>query len=438
MSGSQDPVSTTTLANVARGAWEGVSDHDPLFKEIKRAGAIEYDVQGGSDGTQLQSQTYELSGAIEAGRILPSISAPGEDISAKFIHRKRYQRWVANFGEIVSGAALDRGALRRNKGSQIVDLSKTEIPAMIRDTITAENGLRHQMLQMNSTIYAGTGLPIEGLPTLLPGNGYDGSATYNMGALSTGASATTGTAIGDYDIEGYTPPTTSTGTGTFTGAIPASTDKEVAVNGTNVYLGLPLKPGQVSVDSAQWDAWTPTLVNTAAAAWTGTAQDEDDAIEIFLSYLIFRLSRFSNSDRMKKPTVGILDRNFFEYLGRKKAVRETIFVQNTNKAINVAETGWPTDVIMHQGVAWFWDDLMPADTAYAFPGAQMKLKVQPLYRGLEDGNPLKVSGEDAGILETEITRDPNRRQFLASCTFPGQLICAPRYFGRASKYSGAV
>jgi hypothetical protein len=209
-------------------------------------------------------------------------------------------------------------------------------------------------------------------------------------------------------------------------------------NGSNKYLGLALKPGQLAVDSAQWDAWTPTLVNSAAAAWTGTAQDEDDAIEIFLSYLVFRLSRFSNSDRMKKPTVGILDRNFFEYLGRKKAVRETIFVSNTNKAINVAETGWPTDVIMHQGVNWFWDDLMPADTAYAFPGAQMKLKVQPLYRGLDDGNPLKVSGEDAGILETEITRDPNRRQFLASCTFPGQLICAPRYFGRASKYSGAV
>ena len=438
MSGSQDPVSTTTLANVARGAWAGVSDHDPLFKEIKKAGAIEYDVQGGSDGTQLQSQTYELSGAIEAGRILPSISAPGQDISALFTHKKRYQRWVANFAEVVNASTLDRGALRRNKGSQIVDLSKSEIPAMIRDTITAENGLRHQMLQMNSTMYAGNGLPIEGLPTLLPGNGYDGSAAYTMGAVTAGGSPATGTAIGDYDIEGYTPPTTSTGAGTFTAAAPVSADKEVAVNGTNKYLGLALKPGQVAVDSAQWDAWTPTLVNSSSSAWTGTAQDEDDAIEIFLSYLVFRLSRFSNSDRTKKPTVGILDRTFFEYLGRKKAVRETIFVTDKKRDTSVAETGWPTDVIMHQGVSWFWDDLMPASTAYAFPGAQMKLKVQPLYRGLEDGNPLKVSGEDAGILETEITRDPNRRQWLASCTFPGQLICAPRYFGRASPYSGAA
>jgi hypothetical protein len=93
---------------------------------------------------------------------------------------------------------------------------------------------------------------------------------------------------------------------------------------------------------------------------------------------------------------------------------------------------------MHAGVRWFWDENMPVDTAYAYPAAQLKLKVQPLYRDLEDGNPLKVSGEDAGILETEITRDPNRRQWLASATCPAQLIACPRYFGRASKYSGAV
>lgn len=439
MSGSQDPIAATTLANVARGAWDGVSANYPVFQEIKKAGGVEYDVAGGSDGSQLNSSTYELSGAIEAGRQHPSISAPGTDISALYVHKQRHKRWTGSFGEIVNGQAFDRGAMRRNKGSQIVDLSKTELPSMVKDTIVGTNGLAHQILQMNASVCAATGLPIYGLPTLLPGNGYDGVNTYNMGALSTGASATTGTASGDYALQGFTAPTGS-GSGTLTGAIPASTDKEVAITSTSLtYLGLPLKPGAITgVDSAQWDAWTPTLVNTAASGWTGTAQDEDDAIEKFLSYLVFRLSRFSSSDKSKLPNVGLLDRNFFEYLGAKKSSRETIFVTPDQKSPIVPDTSWPVHFIFHAGVRWFWDENMPVDTAYCYSAQQMKLKVQPLYRDLEQGNPLKVSGEDAGILETEITRDPNRRQWLASATFPGQLICSPRYFGRASKYSGAV
>ena len=438
MSGSQDPVTATTLANVARGAWDGTSEHDPLFKAIKAEGNIEYDVQGGSDGTQLNSQTYELSGAIEAGRQNPSISAPGQDIASLFVAKKRFTRWTGVFGEVVNAIAIDRGALRRNKGSAVVDLSKTEIPSMIKDTIQGTNGIRHQLLQMNASVYAGTGLPIYGLPTFLPGNGYDGSTTYSMGTVTAGGSAATGAAIGDYAIQGYTPPTTSTGAGTFTAAAPVSSDKEVAVSGTNTYLGLKLKPTQLAVETAQWDAWTPTLVNSASNVWTGTELDEDDAIEKFLNYLVFRLSRFSNADRSKKPNMGILDRDFFEYLGAKKASRETIFVQPSQRNPDTPDTGWGSEFLFHAGIKWFWDESMPNKTAYCFPSAQMKLKVQPLYRGLDEGNPLKVSGEDAGILETEITRDPNRRQWLVSCTAPLQAIACPRYFGRASRYSGAT
>ena len=427
MSGSQDPIAATTLANVARGAWDGVSELNPAFQAMKQAGSVEYDVGGGSDGSTLNSSTYELSGSIEAGRQHPSITAPGTDISALYVPKTRFKRWTGSFGEIANGISLDRGALRRNKGSAIADLSKTEIPSMIRDTILGDNGLAHQMLQMNSTVYAGSGLPIYGLPTLLPGNGYTGSAAYSMA-----------TAITDYDIEGFTPPT-GTGSGTLTSSAPADTDKEVAIGGSPTYqnyLGLSLKPGALTgVDSAQWDAWTPTLVNTSYTGWTGSADDEDDAIEKVLSYLVFRLSRFSSSDKTKLPNVGMLDRTFFEYLGAKKSSRETIFVTPDQKSPMVPDTSWPVHALFHAGVRWFWDENMPTETAYCYPAQQMKLKVQPLYRDLEEGNPLKVSGEDAGILETEITRDPNRRQWLVSSTFPGQLICNPRYFGRASNFS---
>jgi hypothetical protein len=185
MASTQDVISPVTLANVARGAWDGASQNNPLFGELKKKGTIEYDVEGGSDGSSLNSATYELSGTIEAGRYRPFISAPGMDISSQYVARTRFKRWSGNFGEICAAVPFDRGALRRNQGSSIVDLSKTEIPALFRDTIVADSGLAWQILQMNSTVYSGNGLPIHGLPTFLPGNGSTVSSanvvsTYSM------------------------------------------------------------------------------------------------------------------------------------------------------------------------------------------------------------------------------------------------------------------
>lgn len=432
MPGYADPIAATTLANVGRGAWDGVSQNNPLFAEIKKKGNVEYDVQGGSDGSTLNSSTYELSGAIEGGRYQPIISAPGIDVSGEYTAKTRFKRWTGSFGEIFNGTTFDRGALRRNQGSQLVDLSKTEIPAMVRDTIVGNVGLAWQILQMNATAYSGGRLPIYGLPTFLPGNASSVSSANAVSAYSMA------TAITDYDLEGYTPPTGS-GTGTLTGSAPADTDKEVAIGGAPTYqnyLGLSLKQGALTgVDNLEFDAWSPTLVNSSYTSWTGTADDEANAVEKFLSYAVFRASRFSNSDATKRPNMGLLDRTFFEYLGAKKASRETIFVQDNKRTTDVADTGYPVDSIFHQGLRWFWDENMPNETAYVLNTNQMKLKVQPLYRNLEDGNPLKVGGEDAGILEVEINRDPNRRQWLVGATFPGQLICNPRFFVRVSNYS---
>lgn len=432
MPGTQDVIAPVTLANVARGAWDGISQNNPLYGEMKKKGTVEYDVQGGSDGSTLNSSTYELSGAIEAGRYSPFISAPGTDISAQYVARTRFKRWTGNFGEICAAVPFDRGALRRNQGSSITDLSKTEIPALFRDIIVAAPGLSWQILQLNATPYAGNGLPIYGLPTFLPGNGGSVSAA---GAVSTYSMAT---AISDYDLEGYTPPTGS-GNGTLTGLAPADTDKEVAVGGAPTYqnyLGLSIRQGALTgVDNLEFDAWSPTLVNSSATEWTGTADDEANAVEKFLSYAVFRGSRFSAADQSKVPNIGILDRKFFEYLGAKKASRETVFVMDNKADTKVADTGYPVAAIRHQGIVWFWDENMPTETAYCFNSAQIKLKVQPLYKGLMQGNPLKVSGEDAGIIETEIVQDPVRRQWLVNATIPAQLICNPRYFVRVSNYS---
>lgn len=416
MSGILDPATKTTIANYARGAWDDVCQNNPLFAEFKKRGSFEYDVGGTS-----------LEGPIEAGRYTPTISAPGMDLSALYAPKVRHTRWTATWAEIVNATVLDRGMLRRNSGEQaLVKLKDTEVPALIRDAIVGTNGLGHQMLQLNSTVYAGSGLPFNGLPTFLPGNGYTGSATYSMA-----------TAITDYDLEGFTPPSGS-GSGTLTGSAPADTDKEVAIGGSPTYqnyLGLSLKPGALTgVDGVEWDAWTPTLVNSSFTGWTGTADDEDDAIEKVLQYAVLRASRFSNSMKDKLPTMGALDRTFFEYLGAKKASRETIFVQPGKRGVDTPDSGYNPHILFHAGLQWVWDENMPSETAYVLNMNQMHAKIQPLYQNRDDA-PIKVSGEDAGIMETDVTFDPVRRQYLVAATIPGQIIANPRYFVRVGNYS---
>lgn len=429
---SQDVINPVTLANVGRGAWDGISQENPFFGELKKKGSIEYDVEGGTDSSTLNSSTYELSGSIEAGRYRPFISAPGQDISGNYQSKTRFKRWSTNFGEICMTVPFDRGALRRNKGSSIVDLSKTEIPAMFRDLIVADSGLAWQLLQLNSQTYSGGGLPFHGLPSFLPGNGSTVSSANVVAAY------TMATAITDWDLEGYAPPS-GAGNGTLSGSAPADTDKEVAIGGAPTYvnyLGLSLKQGGLTgVDNLEYDAWSPTLVNSSATTFSGTADDEANAIEKFLSYCVFRGSRFSAADKTKKPNMGLLDKTFFEYLGAKKASRETVFVMDSKANTDVADMGYPCDVIRHQGINWFWDENMPSETGYVLNTNQMKLKIQPLYKNLIGGSPLTVSGEDAGIIETEVVPDPVRRQFLCNATIPGQLVAMPRYFVRVSNYS---
>lgn len=416
MSGFLDPATKATIANYARGAWDDVSQNNPIFAEFKKRGNIEYDVGGTT-----------LEGPIEAGRYNPTISAPGMDLTALYAPKVRHQRWSATWGEIVNATVLDRGMLRRNSGEQaLVKLRDTEVPALIRDALVATNGLAHQLLQLNSTVYGGSGLPFNGLPTFLPGNGYTGSAAYAMA-----------TAITDYDLEGFTPPTGS-GSGTLTGAAPADSDKEVAIGGAPTYqnyLGLSLKPGALTgVDNAEWDAWTPTLVNSSYSGWTGNADDEDDAIEKYLAYAVMRASRFSQSDKTKLPTMGVLDRTFFEYLGAKKASRETIFVQPSKRGTDTPDSGYNPHILFHAGLQWIWDENCPAETAFVLNMNKLNLKVQPLYQNRDDA-PIKVSGEDAGIMETDVTFDPVRRQYLIAATIPGQIIADPRYFVRVSNFS---
>lgn len=396
MAGVLDMVTTTTTANYAKGAWDGLSQNNPVWSEMKKAGTILYD-QGGET----------LQGSVEMGRHTPIVSAPGMDLSAQFIPKQRYKMYSFPWGEIANAFVIDKGLLRRNTGPQaLVNLRDKEIPAMIRDTIVGTNGLAHQLLNQDGVGYTSTGLPMYGLPSFLH------------------APAATG-------LQGFDGAATVTGTG------PADTDPEATMSSTSAtYGGLSMERGAITgVDGLEADAWTPTLVNSSYTGWSGTADDEANSVLIFLQYAANRARRFSANDPTKKPTFGLLDQIFYNYAGNKIATKQTIYVQSGQGSVQTPNLGYDTYELMHAGLRWLWDENMPASTGYVINANQLKFHCQPLYSDEVGGNPLNKSGEDAGLIETFVGPDPIRRQYMASATIPGQFCAAPRFFVRIGGYS---
>lgn len=398
MAGILDSLTATSIANYARGAFDGISQNNPLFAKFKETGRIKYDVGGTT-----------LDGVVESGRHQPTISAPGQDLSALFTPKVRHSRYSFPWAELVNALVVDRGMLRRNSGDQaLVKLKDEDIPALMRDLIVGTDGLAHQLLQKEGQAYTGNGLPFYGFPSFLP------------------AYANTANLFQGFD-----------GIATGTGTTPTDSDVEVLpYTASNTYGGLSMqRSGLAGIDGLEPDAWTPTLVNTSATVHSGTADDEANAILVFLQYLVNRCCRFSSSDQSKIPNLALLDGQFFGFLGNKIAAKQTIYVQTSQKTRDTPNLGYNPHKLFHAGMEWMWEENMPALTAYCINTKQMELSIQPLYKDQENGSPLTVSGEDAGIIETAINFDPLRRQYLVSGTIPGQLKACPRYQGRAMAYS---
>lgn len=408
MAGILDALSPTTIANYARGAWDGVSFNTWFFKEMKSKGCFVHDVSGDT-----------LSGPIEAGRYLPQTSAPGMDISSLFQSKVRHTRWTFSWAEKINALSIDRGLLRRNSGDQaLVRLKDTEIPALFRDLLIANGGLLSDILTQHGGSYTGNGLPVYGIPSfLLP-----------TGTTTSGAATSAGAAINGFNAT----------TEASTGSAAVAADLEVCAT-THTYGGLSLAPsGLTGIDGLQADAWQPVLVNGSSSAWAGASavNDEADVIETILQHLIDRLSRFGDNDPSQLPNFGLLDKAYYRFLGARKATREQVFVMPSQKSPETGDYGYePLKGLYHAGVFWRWEALMSAYSAYAGNMSKLKFQVQPLYKDQENGSPLKVSGEEAGLMETAINFIPERRGYAVSATIPGQLTAEPRYFGCVRRYA---
>lgn len=413
MSGFLDVITPVTTANYALGAWDSISQNNPLWSMLKKAGSFEYDVGGDT-----------IVGAIEAGRNLPIISAPGQDLTAYLRPNTRYARYTFTWGEITNVLPIDVGALRRNSGPQaLVKLKEKEIPAMIRDTIIGVGGLHWQFLNQNIASPTGTGattgLPIGGLPSALLAPGATGLRGSN--GVSVAGAAPTYSALDAADPEAVP----GTASQTYGGLSMAPVGSNGAGTG-----------GLTGVDNLEFDAWTPTLVNTTSTYWSGAADATGNVLK-WAQWMVSRGSRFSATDASKKPKFGAMSFEYFQALGQALTNRTQIYAEGNRSDDQNTNVGYNVNKLPHAGIFWYWDEMMPSATAYVLNPEQIHAKIQPLYKSL-DGNspsPLTVSGEDAGILETAITWDPVRRQWIVTCTLPGQLYFHPRYQVRAGAYA---
>ena len=414
MAGFLDVVTPTTIANFSKGAWDGVSQMNPELSMLKENADWSYD-QGG-DST---------SDVLEGGRHTVLVSAPGMDMTPYLQARNRWARWNLPWAEIASAVVYDLGALRRNSGPQaLYRIRDKDIPAMIRDILYgATASLGWQFLNQNilspTGLNAANGLPLAGLPSCL-------------------------LAPGSTDIRGEN-------NNVYTGAAIAATDRGgVPGTGSQTYAGLSMAPigsngagtgGISGVDNTVYDAWTPSFVNSTSTAWSGAA-NQDTNVLIYSQYAANRARRFSAGDTTLMPQYGLFDFRLFQAMGVAVAAKQTIFVQGDgNKKSNVQNPslGTITDQIPHAGIFWRWSEKMPANTGYVLNFKQMRVFVQPLSDSVE-GNangivPSMPSGEDAGILETNITYDPIRRQYQVTAAFPGQIKIDPRYQVRIGAYA---
>ncbi len=415
MASFADIVTPITIANFALGAWDGLAKNNPMVKVMKDQGDWEYD-QGGDT----------ISEVLEAGRILPQISAPGMDLTAALVAKQRYARVTHVWGEIAGCTVVDLGTIRRNSGPQaLVRIRDKEIPAMLRDTLVATDGVLHQFLRQNiaaptQAVGTVTGLPMAGLPSFLLAP----AATDLRGRASTGV--VTGSAVAAGDAEAV-PGTGSQTYGTLSMA-------PVGSNGAGT-------GGLTGIDGLEPDAYTPTLVNTTSTFWNGSASASANVL-LWSQWLANRCRRFSGDlDKRPDPMFSAwMDYSFFQFLGNAIAAKQTIYLQGKGKNsadITNAPTGTDDMALPHAGMLWRWEERMPASCAYIIPWRQVRFKVQPLFAGIEgNGNPLAKSGEDAGIIETAITYDGVKRQWDVTGTVPMQYYTgSPRFFGRAGAYA---
>lgn len=390
MAAPLDVISPITIANYQKTLWYNLAENDPICRMLIAKGNINDDMHGTS-----------VVWPIEAGRHDVYTVSDYQDVTALYTPRKRYTQASLPWGEIASFRAISKGELRQNGGPQaLVQFGKREIPAMFRDLCVASNlqngvtqgGLFWQFFNMNYLSYTGGGNPLGGLPSVFTGN--------------TAITWSSNTIAGTINNTGY-------------------------AGLTSVLSGL-----SSTVDGVEADAWTPTAINTTATTYnTGaTASFFTNFFEI-MSTIISKGNRFSATENQYMLD-GIFMTQAMYIAGQTQIAAKQSFLL-TGKVGKGATYGIGSDPqtgITHNGIPLFWDNLIPANTAYGLNFSQIWIDKLPTFQISGDstsqinmGGPVPENLADAGLFETEVKYNDGRRAVTVSATFPGQIRINPRY-----------
>lgn len=403
MSGIFDGLTATAINNYKKGAADEVVENNPFLSYLFNKNRMERQ-QGGT----------ALEGVIEAGLFAPRISADGDDRSSRFVNHVHDKRWVQQWAQSSVESSVNFGELRRNFGAQaLVNIADVKVPRMFKGIMTnGDLSLNGLILTCNSAAYTGDGLPLDGIPTFLPG---------------ASAQHTVAQAVTAYDLEGFNPDT-----GAVTGAPPAVSDLEVSVGGnpalTANYCGLPIKFGGITgVDGVKGDAWKGTMVNAEATAFAA------DILK-YSQYTASRAARFANQDSSYKPSFGVL--NFTDYIamGNSLGSKQTIFVTPGSEAADKNGTGFKlSGMLFHAGLWWYQDQSMRTGRGLVINADQCTFRCQPILNTVDrEAIPsgFNTSGgkvEHADMIEHHIHFDVNTLSLKCLAMINGQIQFYPRY-----------
>jgi hypothetical protein len=404
MAGPLDALTATTISNYKMGAEDNCITNNPFLSMFKERGTFE----GNQGGTNITWQ-------IEAGRYTAFNSAPGDDMSARFVSSARHKQATLQWADTRAVTNIDFGLLRRNYGDReaLVKLRTTETKALWRDLLTnGATSINGQILSQNGATFSGTGLPIYGVPTFL---------------LAPGATG----------VQGFDP-----ATNTVSGAGPADTDIEAIPTATSqTYASLPLyRSGITGVDGVVADAWTPVLVNSSATTWTGTPDDEANALPDALVHLIARCERFDNQNQDFITDFGVMDQDSYLKLGRKLTkINNGFTIYQTPGADSQNKFGTGLKVnnkIYHSGKWFYWDAAMPASTTYLLNLSQAGWKSAPMFHTMSGHDlPIEKSEGQMELIEVHFDYNPLTQSVMIAGNVNGQVWFNPRYQGRLSAYS---
>lgn len=370
-----DIINTATTNLFIKGRWENFKKMNPFFGILDAKGHI----ITGESGQQL----YWLA---RAGTYAPTITSDYADQSANYVPNKQYIAASLPWAETAQFDAVSKGEFAKNDGdSALVKLRDFRMPDMVDDLINrSSTSLSYQILQTDGSSYAGTGLPIYGLPTIFQSSG--GSA-------------------GSKD---------ATSNGTYGGQALATS-------------------GITSVTNPVSNAWTPQLTNATATTFGSGASEKNNVLE-YLSYTMRQLT-FDGNDPTQRPTCGITNGQTYDYARAAIGAKQTIFLQTAVSADDAWGVGTSVQYFVHDGVKFYWDSNMPASTTYVLNMDQMwfhSLKVVGPLSG--DTLPGAKPGKK-DMFDAEVNYNDQRRAMTISITWRGQLRANPRFQGKIYPYA---